>query len=251
MTELLELPALGVAVTPLTSGELITALDRAVQARRRFVIGAHNLHSVYLAQHDARFAEFARRCDLSLVDGMPVLLACRAERRHRFTVEHRIGSTDWIPLLAQAPHVRRIALVGTTEEANRLAVARLQERCPDAVVIGASGHHWGPERAGQVARWLRDSSPDLVLVGLGMPLQEQFLDDFGDLLPPAVYATVGGAIDQLAGTQRNAPRWLGRIGLEWAWRLASQPRRLAHRYLVEPFLLVWILASRRTRVEAS
>ncbi|BBZ06404.1 hypothetical protein MDOR_05730 [Mycolicibacterium doricum] len=83
-----------------------------------------------------------------------------------------------------------------------------------------------------------DFDPDLVLVGLGMPRQELFLLSHLAQLPDATYATVGGAIDYLAGTTRLAPRWLGRFGLEWVWRLVNQPRRLAHRYLVEPLLLL-------------
>ena len=66
-----------------------------------------------------------------------------------------------------------------------------------------------------------------------MPLQETFVAATTPE-PPAIYATVGGAISYIAGVTTLAPRWLGGVGLEWAWRLLHSPRRLARRYLVEP-----------------
>ena len=92
-----------------------------------------------------------------------------------------------------------------------------------------------PARAGTrnieeaAAAWLAEQRPQLVLVGLGMPLQEEVLRRRLDSLPPAVYCAVGGAIEQIAGIQKLAPRWLGRLGLEWAWRLLLHPRRVAYR----------------------
>jgi exopolysaccharide biosynthesis WecB/TagA/CpsF family protein len=74
---------------------------------------------------------------------------------------------------------------------------------------------------------------------------------FSDLLlrssPIKVVAAVGGAIDQLSGLQSNSPRWLGKMGLEWLWRFASQPKRLFFRYWVEPFLLAGVLVWAKTK----
>lgn len=80
-----------------------------------------------------------------------------------------------------------------------------------------------------------------------MPLQESVLQRRLDSLPPAIYCAVGGAIEQLAGIQKLAPRWLGRLGLEWAWRLLLHPRRVAYRVFGEPWVLLWLLARRRLR----
>ena len=67
------------------------------------------------------------------------------------------------------------------------------------------------------------------------------------MLPPAVYCAVGGAIEQIAGVQKLAPRWIGRLGLEWAWRLLLHPQRVAYRVFGEPWVLLGLLLRRRLR----
>ena len=93
--------------------------------------------------------------------------------------------------------------------------------------------------------WLNRLRPQLVLLGLGMPLQEQVLARRLPMLPPAVYCAVGGAIEQIAGVQKLAPRWIGRLGLEWAWRLMLHPQRVAYRVFGEPWVLLGLLLRRR------
>jgi N-acetylglucosaminyldiphosphoundecaprenol N-acetyl-beta-D-mannosaminyltransferase len=110
----------------------------------------------------------------------------------------------------------------------------LRELLPTSTVSGVNGYIASSEAVAAIQVF----QPDLVLVGLGMPRQEYFLLENLESLPPSTYATVGGAIDYIGGTTTLAPRWLGRVGLEWAWRLAHDPRRLANRYLVEPFALL-------------
>ena len=98
-----------------------------------------------------------------------------------------------------------------------------------------------------IVRSLQEFRPDFVILGLGMPLQEEFLSRRWEELPTAIYAAVGGGIDEYAGIQKPPPRWLGPIGLEWANRVVTQPRRLGHRYLVEPWVLAYLLAIKVAR----
>jgi N-acetylglucosaminyldiphosphoundecaprenol N-acetyl-beta-D-mannosaminyltransferase len=80
--------------------------------------------------------------------------------------------------------------------------------------------------------------PNVILVGMGMPLQETWVHHNFDALPASVIFTVGAAFDYEAGVQLACPRWIGRSGLEWLFRLASNPRRLFARYCIEPWSLV-------------
>jgi N-acetylglucosaminyldiphosphoundecaprenol N-acetyl-beta-D-mannosaminyltransferase len=107
------------------------------------------------------------------------------------------------------------------------------------------GDGWNEDLEEAAAAWLAEQKPQLVLVGLGMPLQEEMLRRRLGTLPPAIYCAVGGAIEQIAGIQKLAPRWLGRLGLEWAWRLVLHPRRVAYRVLGEPWVLLALLLRRR------
>ncbi len=239
-------PALRLDVTPIDRDETLEVVNRLMADREQphFVAG-HNLHSAYLMHVDQELRRFYDDCHVVLVDGYPVLRAARRARPDLTAARHRVGSTDWLPLLDRLPPGCTIGVLGAGTASNRLAVEALSRIHGTARVVGLPGEPWDEAREAAALAWLRDIRPDVVLVGLGMPRQESFLARRKRDLPPAVYATVGGAIDQLSGVQRGAPRWLGRWGLEWAWRLATQPRRLAHRYLVEPFLLLRLV--RRAR----
>lgn len=241
-------PLSGVTITPFTRSTLLTALESKIGDGKTHLIVGHNLHSAYLYHSDAKFQDIYNRADIILADGKPIAVdAARVLKRNKFkqSVCERLGSTDWLPLAFSLPALARIAVVGASPTSNNKLVDDIKAVRPDIHAVGIPGHAWNETKAKQVVNDLRDFEPDLVLVGLGMPLQEHFVSDYSEQLPPAVYALVGGAIDQLVGTQKNAPRWLGNLGLEWAWRLVSQPKRLSHRYLVEPWKLAHLRLRRR------
>lgn len=240
------IPILDVEATPLTVDELLDVLTGFVtDGTTRTVVG-HNLHSVTLTHSDAGFRSLYENSDVVLLDGAPVLwLWSRSGKAAKPLMEYRLGSTDWLPSLGRVAGLQRIAVVGAGAQANALAVAKLKSVVPGAVVTGLPGEGWNDDVETAAVAWLAEQQPQLVLLGLGMPLQESVLQRRLGSLPPAIYCTVGGAIEQLAGVQKLAPRWLGRLGLEWAWRLLLHPRRVAYRVFGEPWVLIWLLARRR------
>ncbi|MCU1533209.1 MAG: WecB/TagA/CpsF family glycosyltransferase [Arthrobacter sp.] len=243
------IPVLDVEATPLTVPELTEVLNRYVaEGRTRTVVG-HNLHSVTLLHSDPGFRRFYEQSDVVLIDGAPVLWlwakALKAGKARGPIMDYRLGSTDWIPALAGVGGLKRIAVIGAGAPANAEAVARLQGIVPHARVEGMPGQDWNEELEESAVDWLSGLRPQLVLLGLGMPLQEQVLLRRLESLPPAVYCAVGGAIEQIAGVQKLAPRWFGRLGLEWAWRLILHPRRVAYRVFGEPWVLLGLLVRRR------
>jgi len=238
-----------VDATPLTVPELTAVLTCFVaEGTTRTVVG-HNLHSVTLCHADPGFRAFYEQSDVVLIDGAPVLLlwarGSGARQGDVPVMDYRLGSTDWIPALADIDGLERIAVIGAGSAANSQAVERLGTLVPRARVAGMPGEGWNGELEESAVQWLSDFRPQLVLLGLGMPLQEQVLTRRLATLPPAVYCAVGGAIEQIAGIQKLAPRWLGRLGLEWAWRLVLHPRRVAYRVFGEPWLLTALLIRRR------
>jgi N-acetylglucosaminyldiphosphoundecaprenol N-acetyl-beta-D-mannosaminyltransferase len=253
-------PVLGVDATPLDVDGLTTVLNGFLaDGSTRTVVG-HNLHSVTLFHSKPQFRKFYESSDVVLLDGAPVLWLWGRGREKsgreepgndtRPVMDYRLGSTDWIPALARLDGLHRIAVLGAGEDANAKAVAKLQAIVPGATVSGMPGEDWNPVLEEKAAAWLAEVQPQLVLIGLGMPLQEEVLWRRLPSLPPAVYCAVGGAIEQIAGIQKLAPRWLGRLGLEWAWRLLLHPRRVAYRVFGEPWVLLALLLRRRLHGEA-
>jgi N-acetylglucosaminyldiphosphoundecaprenol N-acetyl-beta-D-mannosaminyltransferase len=256
------IPVLGVDATPLDVDGLTAVLNGFVaDGTTRTVVG-HNLHSVTLFHSEPEFRKFYENSDVVLLDGAPVLWLWgrgRAKtgqaktgqgkkgRDTRPVMDYRLGSTDWIPALGRLDGLHRIAVLGAGATANAKAVEKLQGIVPGAAVSGMPGEGWDPDLEEKAAAWLAEVQPQLVLIGLGMPLQEEVLWRRLPSLPPAVYCAVGGAIEQIAGIQKLAPRWLGRLGLEWAWRLLLHPRRVAYRVFGEPWVLLALLLRRRLR----
>jgi len=232
-------PLFDVSVTPLDRDQVVERILAAVRDRQQLVIGNLNLHGVYLRHTDAEFARYCEMCDLVLVDGAPIAAAAR------LPLSLRVGSTDWLDALLPRAQGLTILAIGSTAESAARAQAHFRQRFPDVEWIGVDGY-----RSQSVDAHLRSliARANMVLVGMGMPLQEHWILRNFELLRGKVLANVGGCIDYYAGSQPLAPRWMGRIGLEWLFRFVANPRRLAHRYFVEPFLLGAILIrNMRTR----
>jgi N-acetylglucosaminyldiphosphoundecaprenol N-acetyl-beta-D-mannosaminyltransferase len=241
----LHIASLDVTVTPSTAGETVNAVATAVENTNSTLVGAHNLHSVYLLHTNERFRRFYDVADLVLIDGWPILAAINRERSRgrlpEFRPDYRIGSTDWIPKAIQSPQVSRVCVIGASRTSNMRFVERQHEKNESVEFLGYPGVPWSPARLEDLIDSVRTFRPQLTLVGMGMPLQEEIALALRAAAIPGVIATVGGAIDQLSGKQAHAPRWTGQLKVEWLWRLASDPRRLAHRYLVEPIKLLRVL----------
>lgn len=244
---------LGVTVSVVTAEQLLAFVASAVSdvsATSPAVIAAHNLHSVYLARTDADFADFYNGSDVVVVDGWPVLAGLNRARAKSglpsLPASYRFGSTDWIERAVALPPVRRVAVIGARSASSSSLASRIASGHDAPEVLAIPGHPWSAARAAEVMERVGAFEPDLVLVGMGMPLQEQVISTLVDHLDRGVVAAVGGAIDQLSGAQTLAPRWTGRFGVEWLWRLASDPRRLARRYLVEPVQLARVIVKERS-----
>jgi len=244
-------PVLDVDATPLRVDELIHAMGGLIAEGNTATVLGHNLHSVTLFHSCPDFRSLYQDSSIVLLDGAPVALLWGLAHRKQLrplgqgAMAYRLGSMDWIPELGKLPGLQRLAVVGAGREANTKAVMRLRSIVPGVRVDGMPGEGWDGATEDAVVKWLSDFRPQLVLLGLGMPLQETVLLRRLGELPPAVYCAVGGAIEQVAGIQKLAPRWLGRLGLEWAWRLLLHPGRVAYRVFVEPWKLAGLLIRRR------
>jgi len=173
---------------------------------------------------------------LDLIDGAPVAAAARRLTGSRWP---RLAGSDLIaPLLDRAEREGvRVGFLGGGEESRRLLLENLARERPGLVVAGGwspTRHQVTDEDAGRMlAQEVRAAGVDLLVVGLGKPRQEIWIDRHGPETGARVLLAFGAVIDFLAGRVSRAPGWVARAGLEWAWRLALEPRRLARRYLGE------------------
>lgn len=238
----------------LTHAQLI---DEVTLALRRGIGGSivtPNVDICRRASRDPACAALVARASVVVPDGMPLIWAARVAGR---PLAGRVTGADLIFSLAQAAAANcwQVFLLGGLPGAGgqpgvaELAARRLAERYPGLRVAGSYSPPASFDAAAdditELRRVLAERQPGLVFVGLGFPKQEQLIARLAADLPGTWFLGCGAAISFAAGQLRRAPSWMQRAGLEWAYRLMSEPRRLARRYLVHdvPFAIRLLVTS--------
>jgi N-acetylglucosaminyldiphosphoundecaprenol N-acetyl-beta-D-mannosaminyltransferase len=177
------------------------------------------------AQRDARFRALVNRAALSLCDTIGILLASRA--RHG-PLRERVTGVDLIEPLAErsaaGEDLRFFFFGGASGVAERAAIA-LRHRFPGVQIVGTRDGYFAPGQSPTIVASIVASKANVLLVGLGSPKQEYWLEDYLDATKCGVGMGVGGSFDVLAGTVPRAPRLWRRVGLEWLYRLIREPSR--------------------------
>ena len=247
---------LGVNVDPLTVEDLHAEIGRLVRGSKRALVLSANANCLNLCHEDPALRDFLNRAEIVLCDGAGVMLAARILGGR---IPERITYADWAWQLAAFAAAQGFSLYflgarpGVAEEAAR----RLQQRYPKLRIAGAHhgyfDHSVGSPENEAVLQEINASSPDILLIGLGMPLQEYWLMENQHRLNANVALTGGAVFDYVSGRLRRGPRLLTESGFEWLARLLIEPRRLWRRYIVgNPLFLLRVLKQRlsRSRYEA-
>lgn len=242
----------GTKVTPATTEDLLAILAAYIEAGRQCIIASLNMHGMKVMLDEPDFRTLHQLPQTYVhIDGMPVVGLCRllginASPRHRVTLVDLI----WPMLSHAASQGWRVYFVGSTPVDLATGLGVIRQRIPDLEIGGiASGFDaaYDPQDPlvnETILRALHDFRPHLVLVGMGTGPQERWILRNREAIAPACAFTVGACMMYVSGSAPTAPRWMGRVGLEWLCRLASDPPRYAHRYLVEPWHVLGYIGSR-------
>lgn len=234
-----EFSFLGIKVNSFTKSSLIGHVEECVK-KENYLIGYHNLHSLYVFHHDPSMRAFYSRANNVHIDGMPLVWLGNLFG-YPLKRENRLTSLDWLEDLfaLSEKHQWRIFLLGGKPGVADQAAAIFQDKFP---LLQLQTHHGffsmeGKENEELVEK-INAYQPHLLLVGMGMPRQEKWLMDNLNQLHVNIAWSLGAFMDYYAGVVSTPPRWMGRMGLEWLYRLYSEPTRLWRRYLLEPFFVL-------------
>jgi N-acetylglucosaminyldiphosphoundecaprenol N-acetyl-beta-D-mannosaminyltransferase len=234
---------LGVDCDAVTIPEVLKSFEYAISTDQpNFIIGNHNLHSIYLFHRESRMQQFYDLCNVIYIDSMFLIFLGKL-LGFPFERKHRTAFLDWYKDFLSLTEARdwKIFYVGGRQQSLGKAAEWFCSHYPK---LSIRFHH-GFFTSGQLPALydeIREFRPHILLVGMGMPRQEDWiLSALGNVRTNAI-VNGGAMIEYLMGDLIATPRWLGQLGLEWMFRLVMEPRRLARRYLIEPLYLLDLLA---------
>jgi N-acetylglucosaminyldiphosphoundecaprenol N-acetyl-beta-D-mannosaminyltransferase len=240
---------LGVRVDDIAIPELLARIQAAIASGTRLCVVNANVHLINLAQQRPWLPALFRRADIAFCDGAGVQFAVWALTGRK---PHRHTPPQWAPDLARrlAADNRSVFWLGGRPEVIAAAASRFTAQTG----LRAAGFHHGyfdrtPGSAENdaVIAAINAARPDLLLLGMGMPVQEEWLDQNWSRINATVAITSGALVDHAAGLVARPPLWVADLGLEWLVRLVVEPRRLWRRYLIGLPQFAWRLAPQLLR----
>lgn len=200
----------------------------------RYVV-TPNVSLTMLHQDSAPFRKVIHHADLTIVDGAPLV---RASKWLGKDLPERVAGSDLVYNLFDAAIEEmplRVYLLGAAPGVANRAADVIAKRWPAVKVVGTMSPDFGFERDPQqnaaIVKEVNAAEPDVLIIGLGAPKQETWAYQHREQISAAVTLCVGGTIDFIAGEQTRCPAWVAKLGVEWVWRMATNPKRLMGRYV--------------------
>ncbi|MCE9567906.1 MAG: WecB/TagA/CpsF family glycosyltransferase [Planctomycetes bacterium] len=239
----------GLPLTPLTFNQTLDAIQGLIAVKEPAIVITANLHYAMLSAQESDLPQINQNAAFIVADGAPLVWA---SRRSRTPLPERVAGSDLVPALCRriAPNHGRVFLLGGAPGVAEAAGKILIERYAGLQVVGAETPPFRPlsevETADLLVR-IRQTKPDVLFVAFGQPKGERWLTSHLHELGTPVCLQIGASFDMLVGRVRRAPRWVQRLGFEWAWRIATEPRRLGPRYAQDAWFLIRQLFFRARR----
>ena len=243
---------LGVPIDNVTMDDVLGKVQEWIAEGGFHQIATANTDFLINSIVDDELEEVLSRCDMVLADGMPLVWTSILKGKR---LKERVTGSDMVPKLAElsAKHGYRVFLLGSTQPSLDGATAWMERTYPGVNVVGT----YSPAFASldtmnheEILNRIEAVNPDILLVAFGNPKQEKWLSMHRSRLTVPVCIGVGASFDFLAGAVKRAPEWMQHTGLEWLYRVAQEPHRLARRYMKNAFGLAMHLPMELATVAA-
>lgn len=234
---------LGVGVSAVNMNTAVAAIEGWIERRETHYVCVANVHTITECQTSPDFRRLHNQASMVTPDGMPLVWISRLKGARQV---QRVYGPDLLLAVCEVSSRKgyRQYFYGGAEGVPERLAAALADRCPGLQVAGVESPPFrsltDEEDRAAVER-INAAKPDIVWVGLGAPKQERWMAAHYGRLKAPVIVSVGAAFDFHAGVKKQAPRWMQRSGLEWLHRLASEPRRLWKRYLINNPWFLWLV----------
>ncbi|MEQ1767393.1 MAG: WecB/TagA/CpsF family glycosyltransferase, partial [Methylotenera sp.] len=240
----------GVTINPLTMAEAVDSLSSWIKGDERnckFVV-TPNVNCVVLLSKNAAYREAFSHASMVVADGKPIVLAARMFGED---IPGTVTGSDLVPAIFQrfndeAQHELKVFLLGAMPGVAEVAAQNIERTYKHVKVSGLYSPPFGFEKDAaeceRICQLISASQADFLLIGLGAPKQATWVNQNASKLPVKIAICAGATIDFLAGNKPRAPKWISHIGMEWFYRMVTEPRRLVKRYTSDALVfprLVW------------
>ena len=234
---------LNVMIDVVTMKEAVEAVKQFILQKKSHLVVTPNPEIIMMANKDEQLARIINNADLVVPDGAGVVWAARYQGD---AMPERVAGYDLVQnLLIEAMNEKyKIYLFGgapgIAEKAKKIA----EERYPGVQIVGTRNGFFTKQNESEIVNDIKACQPDILLVALGVPRQEKWLEEYKEELKVPVSIGVGGTFDVMAGVVKRAPLWMQRSNLEWLFRLLSEPKR-AIRMLALPHFVIKIMTTKK------
>lgn len=232
---------LGVRIDNLSIAESLDKIRHAVEQQGPSRFAFVNPDCLNIATKDNHYRSVLGRMQTVFADGIGIRIGCRMLG---LDLKDNVNGTDLFPLVCQYAAENKISLflLGGKPGVAETVQKNMQSQYPDLVIAGVKDGYYDESEEASVIDQINHSGAEILLVAMGAPKQEVWIDKNFPQLKPSVQIGVGGLFDFYSGNVSRSPRWLRDMGLEWTWRLLQEPGRMWKRYVVgNPLFLfrVW------------
>jgi N-acetylglucosaminyldiphosphoundecaprenol N-acetyl-beta-D-mannosaminyltransferase len=225
---------LGVRIDDISVFEILHATNLAVDSGSKVVFANVNIHAMNIAFREVWFRDFLNQSEIVFCDGFGIKLAARITGQR---IQYRNTPPDFIENVCRIASDKgyRIFFLGALPGVSSKAALKLSAKFPTLCI---KAHHGffdkrsDSEENNSIIRMINEFKTNILVVGLGMPLQEKWIAENLSSLEASIILPVGALFDYISGETRRAPRWMTDHGLEWLGRLFIEPQRLWRRYII-------------------
>jgi N-acetylglucosaminyldiphosphoundecaprenol N-acetyl-beta-D-mannosaminyltransferase len=226
-----------------TMKEAVATVKQFILQKKPHLVVTPNAEIVMMANKDKQLAHIINHADLVIPDGAGVVWAARYQGDN---MPERVAGYDLVQnLLIEAVSEKyKIYMFGGAPGIAEKAKMIAEEHYPGVQIIGTRNGFFTEKDEPEIVNAIKACQPDILLVALGVPRQEKWLDQYKEELKVPVAIGVGGTFDVMAGVAQRAPVWMQRANLEWLFRLLSEPKR-AIRMLALPRFVIKVIATKK------
>ncbi len=237
---------LGNSISQLDTEALYQKIIQFVLTKRFYKVMYVNAYCMIVAERDIAYRDILNRADLVYADGISLVWTARLIGSD---LPCRLTAADFMPGFFRrfSQEGIRVYMLGARPGVAEKAARRLRRENPGLQIVGTHHGYFEPSESEKIIAHINQAAPDIVMVGMGVPYQEKWIEAHSDQINASVIWGVGALFDFLSGTLPRGPQWLLDGGFEWLCRLISEPRRLWRRYLLGNCLFMWHVMRWKTR----